>query len=947
MIAPFLLASLAALYLVLRRPVLRRLAVRNATRRPRETMLVVLGSLLGTAIITASFVVGDTLDASLRNGAVTQLGPVDVAVRSADLESGRRVFEKLRGLPADSAAIDGVDQIVVADAAVSAGGDKPRAEPKALLLEVDFARTAKFGGDPEATGIFGDTPQPGRAVIVDDLARTLSVKAGDTVFAYVYGQKLSFEIDRVIGQRGVAGFPPRFDSDSANLLIPPGTLGSAFAAAPAGSVPPGAATLISGEGGTFAGVDQTDAIVAEVTRAFGGERPAGIALLKRDVLDTAAEVGQQFTELFGGIGFFSVLAGILLLVLIFVMLAEERKSEMGMLRAMGLRRSGLVGSYYLEGWLYALASSAAGAVVGVGLGYVVSRVAGRIFSTEGLTLTFSFEPASLVTGFMTGFAISILTVLFTALSISRVNVIRAIRDLPEPVLERPRRRSRILGGLLVALGLAWAVSGISGEQAFPTLAGVPMVMLGAAMSLRGTLPRRLVVSLAGAIAIAWSVLAFTLFPETFRNAEIPLFVVHGVILTASAVAIVSQNQDVIGRALRRLGGGSLALRLGLANPLAKRFRTGLILASYSLVVFTLTFITVFSNLFAGQVAQFTRTVSGGFDLVVSSNQQNPVRAGDLTALPDVETVAPFIEVDAEFKTSRSPDFQRWYVLGISRPYVDVGGVELQKRGSYPTDKAAYEAVLADPTKAIVSEFFLQNGGGPPEQPMKPGDKLTIRDPVTGNQRELTVAALSEGAFANDGVFISSDSVRSLYGPRAVESRYTVATKPGVDPQDLAQRINGQFLANGADAESYEHLVNKNLNTQLQFFRLMQGYLAIGLVVGIAGLGVQMIRAVRERRRQVGVLRALGFQAPAVRRAFLSEAAFIAFEGITIGVVLAIMTAWQIVANDTFGDGLGFSVPYGQLAVLVVGTFVASLIATATPAQQASRIRPAVALRIAD
>ena len=44
----------------------------------------------------------------------------------------------------------------------------------------------------------------------------------------------------------------------------------------------------------------------------------------------------------------------------------------------------------------------------------------------------------------------------------------------------------------------------------------------------------------------------------------------------------------------------------------------------------------------------------------------------------------------------------------------------------------------------------------------------------------------------------------------------------------------------------------------QIFQLFQGYLAMGLIVGIAGTAVVMVRAVRERRRQIGTLRAIGF-----------------------------------------------------------------------------------------
>jgi putative ABC transport system permease protein len=132
------------------------------------------------------------------------------------------------------------------------------------------------------------------------------------------------------------------------------------------------------------------------------------------------------------------------------------------------------------------------------------------------------------------------------------------------------------------------------------------------------------------------------------------------------------------------------------------------------------------------------------------------------------------------------------------------------------------------------------------------------------------------------------------------------------------------------------------------FQLFQGYLALGLLVGIAGLAVVMVRAVRERRRQIGTLRAIGFPARMIGRSFAIESGFIAVEGTAIGVTLALVTMYNIVANtDAFGEMHDFSVPLVQLAVLLVATVVASLLATLTPARTASRIRPAVALRLTD
>ena len=68
--------SLPFLVILAWKPILRRLAIRNAVRRPRETALVLIGSLLGTAIITGSLIVGDTLHSSIRHPSLQQSFPL-------------------------------------------------------------------------------------------------------------------------------------------------------------------------------------------------------------------------------------------------------------------------------------------------------------------------------------------------------------------------------------------------------------------------------------------------------------------------------------------------------------------------------------------------------------------------------------------------------------------------------------------------------------------------------------------------------------------------------------------------------------------------------------------------------------------------------------------------------------------------------------------------------
>jgi putative ABC transport system permease protein len=236
-------------------------------------------------------------------------------------------------------------------------------------------------------------------------------------------------------------------------------------------------------------------------------------------------------------------------------------------------------------------------------------------------------------------------------------------------------------------------------------------------------------------------------------------------------------------------------------------------------------------------------------------------------------------------------------------------------------------------------------GGPPSFAAEPGAKVTIKDPFTGRTRQLTIAALAPSDyFINTGVFYGIDGARSLIGYPLAFDRLNVALRPGVDADTFAADAQALFLENGAEAYSIETIMDEGFTMSRQIFQLFQGYLALGLIVGIAGTAVVMVRAVRERRRQIGTLRALGFGARRVGRSFAIETGVVAVEGTIVGLVLALVTLYDIVAlSDSFGE-LAFSVPYVALAVLLLGTVGASLLATIWPAVAASRTRPAVALR---
>lgn len=953
------LVALAVLILAVRQTALRRLAVRSALRRRGEAVLVVLGSMLGTAIVTGSFIVGDTLDASVRSSAWTQLGPIDETLTAYGTHPYpllRQVLYPLAGDP----DIDGITYAIQSSGTVASGYGTPSALAKTnvTLLEMDFDSARSFGFDAAAAGLgTARTPTAEEVVLSQDLANDLRVGTGDGVQLFAYGRRYGLRVSAILPRVGLGGYSSGRSSFSFSAFLEPGTLGRMVQSLPPDqqAAPPVALGFVSNRGGVIEGRDLSDRVVALIEEEIGAREGFRVAATKDDLLTQAELIGEQFSTIFLSIGSFAVIAGILLLVNIFVMLAEERKGQLGMMRAVGMRRAQLVRAFLIEGSLYAVVASALGAIAGIGVGAAIVQLASSLFTQqEAFALELRFSPgiASILGGFLIGFLISAGTVLLTSLRISRINVIRAIRDLPEPIRVGVRLRTLILGALATLLGLAWMGSSLSAEEAFGVLAAPGLVALGLVPLVSRLVHPRLAITVLGLGVIAWGISAATVLPDVFADTSVTVFVAQGVLITFAAVAVLSHNQALVSGAVRRLSGGArnLAVRLGLAYPLARRFRTGMTLIMYSLVVFMLVFMSVMSGVFGQQVDAFTEQERGGYDLLVQSSAGNPVPEDTLAKEPGVELVAPLRYVfGAEFMPQGAPDFAGWFVSGFDERFVQGGPPDLGTwLPEYRDEESVWRAVLDDPSLMILDPTFLTEGG-PPAQTVDIGDVVQMRDPLSGVVASRRVVARAVGGWAYSGPFVSAASLEEVFGPQAAPNRAYVAVEPGTDAEALSARLEGRLIPYGVRAETFRSIVEEGEQVTLGFFRLMEGYLALGLLVGVSGLGVIMVRAVRERRRQVGMLRSLGFQPGTVGRAFLVESTFVALEGIVLGVLLAVATAYQLVTQaGVFGEfSVGFVVPWLEIALLSGLTLLASMAATAWPARKASRIRPAVALRIAD
>jgi putative ABC transport system permease protein len=241
----------------------------------------------------------------------------------------------------------------------------------------------------------------------------------------------------------------------------------------------------------------------------------------------------------------------------------------------------------------------------------------------------------------------------------------------------------------------------------------------------------------------------------------------------------------------------------------------------------------------------------------------------------------------------------------------------------------------------LSGFYLEDSS------FRPVD-VAVRDPQTGRSQTYTVIAVLKdtASVLMPGVTVSQRSL-SAYGLRATPTIYNYVLRPGVDAGATAKRLESAFLANGMQADSLRKILSDGVATNLTMNRIVLGFMGLGLIVGIAALGVISARSVVERRQQIGVLRAIGFQRRMVQASFLIEASFISLVAIIVGTGLGLVSAYDVISDSSSNPawgGVKFAVPWLELAIVFIAVYAAALLTTYGPSRRAAGTYPAEALR---
>jgi putative ABC transport system permease protein len=980
--------------LALSNRIIFKMAVRNFTRRKAQSVIVIAGLMIGTAIISSALVVSDTMTNTFEVDAYRSLGEVDEEIWGIETWSTVTFYRYFSESIYDSmsenlSTVSGIESVapVIIDFGAIFDYNTMLGEPSTALLGLDsqILRNTAFG-DLDGKGYYPDNLGVGEIAINSRLAQEMDASVGDRVLLS-YGakdpfsptgttfMKGNFTITNIINEEdlyGKANYNQQktvfFELDTLQeLLNRPNEINKIW---------------ISNKGDYRGGESYTSKVNATIEEELRAIEPnLEVHNVKADNLEAARVGGESLGTLFMIFGMFSIIAGIALIINIFVMLGEERKSEMGMARAVGMKGKHLVRMYIFEGSIYAFVAAIVGAFLGLFFGWVLIQAFEFIFSnieefgTGSFNIPFYFTWTSVFVAFCIGLFITFVTIIFASTRTSKLNIIRAIRRIPEPKPERAQRRVIIGGVILIALGFFFINLSFETQLGGYYLAGVPLIFLGLALIVHKWTSIRAAMTAAGLAILVFMYSPYDLpFTSDWDFSGLDSFVFSGVFSVLAAVIVVMFNSHILLIAMQKIFGRSKStravLKTAISYPMDSKFKTGMTLGMFALIIFTVTVIAMIAAMQASQGDIMLEQQGGDYDIIGITNPRTPFVNLTVQTLPselddkvdqlEIISQNKVVLVDYDEKEAQAAAYgpptetgrlEEYILLGAGDSFLSNNGFTLQDRDRrYASDTDCWEALAENSSYCIVDGTRLAfsdiNVGGPPQDMggVYVGGKITITDSGGQNKtRELTVIGIMDQMFFFNGIIMQKDIVDNEYG--GVDSMIVVKLKPGEDADSVAKEFEKNYLQLGLQTFDMKGIINTILTLTNNIMYLMEGFLGIGLLVGIAGIGIISYRNVVERRQQIGMLRAIGFKKRMVTKSFLIETSFVTILAIIIGIILGIGIGWQIYDDSGFGDsGAGFVIPWANLLVISTIAYVATLIFTFYPSIKASKVPPAEALR---
>jgi putative ABC transport system permease protein len=615
--------------------------------------------------------------------------------------------------------------------------------------------------------------------------------------------------------------------------------------------------------------------------------------------DTAeARTGDQIAEddsqqLKDGFGFLTtallifagitVFVGAFLIFNIFSITVAQRTREFGMLRTLGASSHQVLTSVIGEAFILGLVASAIGIAAGVGfVELVIAAFEGLGFSLPQSGL--SLSATTVIVGIVVGMLSTLGSSLVPALRATRVSPLEALREDGGVDRETGTRRRTVIATVVAVLGIVLILGGLFATDG-----------LGPALALMG----------------------------------------FGLILLFIAIAmlggrIVAPLASLVGTPIEKLRGvtGRLARENTLRNPSRTATTSSALMIGVALVVFVL----MLGSAITKSVGDALDKTFTGDVAIYNVDGFSTISADIAPAVDKVDGVAASSPTASAGALVEGVDGNQ-LVTGIDPPtlsqaasldWVDGSDETLTGLGS---NGALVEADWAD-----------ENG-------VEVGDTLTL---TTGNGSQVDVTV--EGSVRDRiNLLVASVAVPISVLRDDFESRQDqlvlVTFDDGADFEATRAQIDDLLTAKYPNAEtrSQQEAKDEQEDSVNQIVSLIYVLLTLAVILSLVGVVITLVLSVLERKRELGMLRAIGASRSQVRRMVRYESLITAMIGAIVGAVIGVGIGVAAV-KALESDGLVLSIPVVGIVVVLVLAAIAGVLAGIWPARRASKIEVMEALQ---
>ncbi|MCL0246688.1 FtsX-like permease family protein [Corynebacterium sp. CCM 8835] len=581
----------------------------------------------------------------------------------------------------------------------------------------------------------------------------------------------------------------------------------------------------------------------------------------------------------------ALLVGTFIISNTFAMIVAERTREFALLRSIGASRSQITRSVIGEAVVVGIIGSALGIVLGVGLSkglFFALEKKGIGLPDSGLSLT----PTTLIVPLVVGAIVTVVSAWAPARRAGSIHPVEAMRSGDSSSQNSLRVRT-VTGGLIVAAGTA-------------------ACLFGAFTTNIEEIKHRLIFVGVGALAVIIGV--WLIGPAL----SIPVVGGLGRVIGAPFGAVGKLASTNSRRSPRRTSATAFALTLGL-----------MMVSSIGMLGATM-----------------RHSIENIIDDVVVSDYLVTGQNTSTFKIPySVEDrIAGLDEVGAAHSVFLAPLLVNGVPMSKSfggPPQTSVADLNLDAGEGMKVTISSGSGNLHDEKGVILYDEIAKS------LELGVGDNVTLSTIDGSGSLDVPVLGTYEEMQAGGPGIVSTAAARELLPVEQMSlEMILVDAADGVASQELGRALEdamAEYLV--VQVMSKEKYAGAQANQVDQMLGILYGLLGLAVIIAVLGIINTLALSVTERRREIGMLRALGTQRSQIRRMIYLESVVIALFGAILGAAVGLGLGWCF--TRTIGEDAleTIIIPWGQLGVMLVGSAVVGVIAAVWPGHRAAKTKP--------